>query len=111
MDNAVDFCPPGKRIEIKLESDAKFFALSVANEGPALEPGIESTLFGSLVSGRKSASDRPHLGLGLYIVRLIAEFHGGQATARNLPDARGVVFSVHLLRQMSDVRHNRDKHH
>jgi len=101
MDNAVDFCPPGKRIELKLEREPKHFDLSITNEGPALAPGLENTLFGSLVSGRKASTERPHLGLGLYIVRLIADFHGGQASARNLPDGEGVVFSIRLPRQSS----------
>ncbi len=38
----------------------------------------------------------PHLGLGLYIVRLIAEFHGGRADARNRADGAGVVVTVTL---------------
>ena len=35
-------------------------------------------------------------GLGLYIVRLIAEFHGGSATAANRPDDSGATFTVIL---------------
>jgi hypothetical protein len=34
----------------------------------------------------------------LYIVRLIAEFHGGSARATNLPDNSGAVISVRLTR-------------
>jgi signal transduction histidine kinase len=41
-------------------------------------------------------SDAPHLGLGLYIVRLIAEAHRGHAMAQNRSDGRGVVVSVTL---------------
>ncbi|MND08101.1 hypothetical protein D3C83_304990 [compost metagenome] len=40
----------------------------------------------------------PHLGLGLYIARLIAEFHGGALRAGNLPGATGAVFEVALAR-------------
>ena len=38
----------------------------------------------------------PHLGLGLYIVRLVAEFHGGEAEARNRDDGTGVEVHVSL---------------
>ena len=37
-----------------------------------------------------------HLGLGLHIVRLVAEAHGGSVEARNLPDGGGVAFTLHL---------------
>jgi len=41
-----------------------------------------------------SRPGEPHLGLGLYIVRLIAEFHGGRVAAANRPDGSGVVFEL-----------------
>jgi signal transduction histidine kinase len=43
---------------------------------------------------RPSGSHEPHLGLGLYMVRLIAEFHGGVARAANREDGSGVVVKV-----------------
>ena len=51
-------------------------------------------LFDSLVSVRDQSDGRPHLGLGLRVVALIAEFHGGGVAADDLPDGSGVVFTV-----------------
>ena len=50
------------------------------------------------VGARRAQRDgaTPHLGLGLYIVRLIAEFHGGSARADNRADGSGVVVTVSL---------------
>jgi signal transduction histidine kinase len=45
---------------------------------------------------RETGGAVPHLGLGLYIVRLIAEFHGGRARAENRNDGGGVVVTVTL---------------
>ena len=54
-------------------------------------------LFEAPVSGRREHEGGGyHLGLGLYVVRRIAEAHGGQVTASNLPDGRGARFSVWL---------------
>jgi len=39
---------------------------------------------------------QPHLGLGLYIVRLICDYHHGKVLAENLDDGTGVVFTVEL---------------
>ena len=41
-----------------------------------------------------SGSGGPHLGLGLYIVRVIAQFHRGTARADNRADGSGVVITV-----------------
>jgi signal transduction histidine kinase len=51
-------------------------------------------LFESMVSVRPDGAAEPHLGLGLYMVRLIAEFHGGRARAANREDGSGVVMRV-----------------
>lgn len=96
MDNAADFAPPGAPITITVERDAHACRISVRNEGPLLPPQIGDRLFESLVSGRSSEADKPHLGLGLYIVRLIADFHGGQVSAANSPDDAGVVVTIEL---------------
>jgi signal transduction histidine kinase len=44
--------------------------------------------------GSEKAKSEPHLGLGLFIVRLITEFHRGAVRARNRDDGRGVIVEV-----------------
>ena len=98
IDNAVDFSTDGTTITIVLRASDTEAEISVANPGPALPPEANKRLFESLWQSRAEADKRPHFGLGLYIVRLIAEFHGGSAQAANLPDHSGAVFSVRLTR-------------
>jgi signal transduction histidine kinase len=95
--NAVEFSAAGTPIVIRLERGDADLVLSVENQGPPLPESMRGRLFDSMVSVRSErASDSPHLGLGLYIVRLIAEAHCGRATAQNRDDGRGVIVSVAL---------------
>ena len=95
--NAADFAAPGTPIAISLQREGEETVLQFSNSGPPLPPDIADRLFDSMISVRKEASgDNPHLGLGLYIVRLIAEFHGGRVGARNLDSGDGVAFDVRL---------------
>jgi two-component system sensor histidine kinase ChvG len=96
IDNAVDFSPAGSSIIVRLRAFAGEAVLEVDNPGPTLAPESRSRLFESLWQSRSGTASRPHFGLGLYIVRLIAEFHGGHAHAEDLPDGSGARFSVHL---------------
>ena len=98
IDNAVDFSADGATISIVLRDDSSFAELSVANPGPPLPLEGAEKLFESLWQSRVETDKRPHFGLGLYIVRLIAEFHGGTAQAANLADNSGARFSVRLAR-------------
>jgi len=95
VENAVDFAAAGTSIRISLASDAR---LRVENQGPALPDAIRDSLFDSMVSLRGEGGGVPHLGLGLYIARLIAEFHGGLLRAENLPGGGGVAFEAVLAR-------------
>jgi dedicated sortase system histidine kinase len=89
--NAADFSDGDEPIRVRLDAQG---ALTVSNSGPPLPPDMAGRLFESMVSGRSGSGGEPHLGLGLYIVRLIAEFHGGQARAANREDGSGVVVKV-----------------
>jgi two-component system, OmpR family, sensor histidine kinase ChvG len=66
----------------------------VSNTGPALPPGVQERLFDSLVSERRQRGGEPHLGLGLFVVRLVAEFHGGDARAENTPHGVRVTLAL-----------------
>ncbi|UCE88719.1 MAG: proteobacterial dedicated sortase system histidine kinase [Pseudomonadota bacterium] len=94
--NAVDFADPGTPVIVRLQRSNGSVCLSVVNQGPPLPETMRQELFDSMVSVRSSESGQPHLGLGLYIVRLIADFHGGNVKAENRADTRGVVFHVTL---------------
>jgi len=100
VDNAVDFSPVGGKIVLRVRLEPEAAVVEVDNPGPPLSPSIRDRLFESLWQSRKGDSDdnRPHFGLGLYIVRLIAEFHNGKAEANSLPDDTGARFTVHLAR-------------
>jgi dedicated sortase system histidine kinase len=94
VDNAASFSPPGSRIDVALGESGAEWVLSVTNRGPSLPVKMRGRLFDSLVSIREQRDGRPHLGLGLHIVALVADFHGGRCEADDLPDGTGVVFKV-----------------
>ena len=96
MDNAASFCPEQGNIVLVLTCLDNNAVLSVTNDGPPLAQELHSRLFDSMVSLREGSSDKVHLGLGLYIVRLIADFHGGSVRAKNLENGCGVSFSITL---------------
>lgn len=98
IDNAADFTAEGGTITVSVGSEPGYGVISVANPGPPLPPEAATRLFESLWQSRAEGDKRPHFGLGLYIVRLIAEFHGGSASAANLPGDAGAIFTVRLAR-------------
>ena len=93
--NAADFATGDEPIEISLERATTEALLRFSNTGPPLPAEMKDRLFESMVSVRKErVPGEPHLGLGLFIVRQIAEFHGGEANASDRPDGSGVVFEL-----------------
>jgi two-component system sensor histidine kinase ChvG len=97
VENAVDFSVSGAPIRIELEEERGTALLKVVNRGPLLPPEMRGQLFDSMISLRGERRGAvPHLGLGLYVARLIAEFHGGTIGADNLPAGDGVAITVRL---------------
>ncbi|MEJ2690774.1 MAG: ATP-binding protein [Deltaproteobacteria bacterium] len=98
VENAVDFSPAGATVGLRLEQDRENAVIAVLNEGPQLDESRADQLFHSMVSERSSRNDeKNHMGLGLFIVRSIVEFNGGQVKAANRTDGgKGAVFTVKL---------------
>ena len=97
IDNAVDFSEPGSTITVGLTCDAGLLTLFVTNNGRTIPEGMLDNIFDSMVSLRASNQDnRLHFGIGLYVVRVIAEHHGGSVSAINLMNGNGVTIRVTL---------------
>ena len=96
VDNAVDFSAKNDTIKIGLQQRDGSLIVTVANPGPSLPERMRTQLFDSMVSVRGNDGDE-HLGLGLYVAKLISEGHGGSISAGNIEG--GVVFSVTLPRR------------
>jgi len=93
--NALELHTPGTPIRLGLSRQREGARLSVANQGPPLPQGMEQEIFHSMVSVRPEGErDGVHLGLGLYLVRLIAEFHGGGVESASIDG--GVEIAMHL---------------
>jgi len=102
VENAGDFAPAGTEIRVSLAVAARRASIAMENDGPPLPAATVEHLFDSMVSMRADAPARAampprgegaHLGLGLYIVRLVAEYHGGSVHAENRGEG-GVRFTV-----------------
>jgi len=96
VDNAISLCAEDCDVTLSLRRQEQDCLLSVANSGTCLPDVLHGQLFDSLVSLRDKKAGRSHLGLGLHIVKLVAEAHDGSVSARNLPDDKGVEFTIRL---------------
>lgn len=76
--------------------------LLISNNGILLPEQLSESLFDSMVSLRDrnakayNKNDVPHLGLGLYISRLICQFHHGKIRAYNHNNPDGVTVNISL---------------
>jgi len=97
LDNAIKYTPPDGRITIRLERVGDTAVLRVRDTGVGMAPEVLSRLFTPFAQ-----ADRPldrsegGLGLGLALVRRLAELHGGSATAHSAGPHQGSEFVIRL---------------
>ena len=100
IDNAVDFTPADQPVRVALSARDDTVELAVSNAGPPLPAAIEAHLFDSMVAQReRGEAGDIHMGLGLYIARLIMDFHGGSISAENSAAPPGVTFRARFPRR------------
>ena len=95
-DNAIEFGDASKPIVVRLRTSGGVAMLSMLNDGPALPEHLGARLFDPMVSVAQTNAAHTHLGLGLYIVRLIVDFHQGRVQARSRSEANGAEITVSI---------------
>ena len=94
ISNATSYAPRNSIITLRIRRRGLWWRLSVENDGPPL-PGNHQILFAPMQSLReKRAAEGHHLGLGLYIVALVAKHHHGEPWARSTESGAEVGFTV-----------------
>ena len=95
--NAVEFSLDNKPVRVACYEDGGDAIVSVANAGPYLDHDMKDRIFDSMVSVRPEGKKKqPHLGMGLHIARMIADFHNGYIYADNLLDEEGVIVVLRI---------------
>jgi signal transduction histidine kinase len=86
LDNAVRYTPRGGVITVTGSVEGGTIALSVLDSGPGFSADVLSRAFEPFVGDLGAGgAGRDGAGLGLSIVRVIADAHGGSVEAENTP--------------------------
>ncbi|HJK90035.1 MAG TPA: sensor histidine kinase, partial [Polyangiaceae bacterium LLY-WYZ-15_(1-7)] len=91
LSNALKFAPRGSTVRVALERAGEGWALVVRDEGPGVPTAEREHVFVPFHRGRQ---DRPGAGLGLALVRDVAELHGGRVALDETE--RGATFRLTL---------------
>ncbi len=95
--NAVEFSQQQDPIKLILSKQMGQAKIVIMNEGPLLSEEMGGRLFESMVSVREHNKQKEtHLGIGLYVARVIAEYHQGHITIENNVELTGVELTIWL---------------
>jgi signal transduction histidine kinase/ActR/RegA family two-component response regulator len=96
LGNAVKYTPAGGSIVITLRRDPDEAILRVQDSGAGMSPELAARVFDLFVQGEGGERRGGGLGIGLALVRHLAELHGGKVFAASSGAGQGSVFTVVL---------------
>lgn len=97
LTNAVKFTSPGGRVDVMLERVNSHVEISVADTGIGIKPEFLPFVFDRFRQADASTTRRHGgLGLGLSIVKHLAELHGGSVRVKSAGESQGATFVVTL---------------
>ena len=98
-DNALKYTPPGGTISLRVHKDGSEVVLEVSDSGIGIAPELVPYVFDLFVQGARTL-DRAQggLGVGLALVRRLADMHGGSVSVRSEGVGRGSSFALRLPR-------------
>jgi len=92
LDNALKYTPDGGRVALAAAREPGFMTLTVSDNGPGVPAAERDAIWRRLYRGDSSRSQRG-FGLGLTLVRAVAEAHGGSVAVSDAP-AGGACFQL-----------------
>jgi two-component system phosphate regulon sensor histidine kinase PhoR len=99
VDNALKYAPDGKRISVVLRPAAGGAEVKVIDQGPGIAPEDRKRIFERFVRGKASTGKQVRgSGIGLSLVKHIAEAHGGSIRVDDA-SPHGSVFTLRLTRR------------
>ncbi len=97
VSNAAKYSPAGSAIRVSVAREGSEAVLRVADSGIGIPADLASRVFDLFVQGdRELDRSLGGLGIGLTLVRRLAELHGGIATAASAGEGLGSEFTVRL---------------
>jgi PAS domain S-box-containing protein len=97
LSNAVKFTDPGGSVRASVRREGASAVLTVADTGRGIEPSFLPHVFERFRQADSSTTRRfGGLGLGLALVRHIAELHGGTVAVESEGEGKGATFSITL---------------
>ncbi len=99
LTNATKYTPSGGRISLRLEPEGDEIAIRIKDTGVGIRPEMLEKVFDLFVQANETL-DRADggMGVGLTLVRTIAEMHGGSVKAFSEGAGKGSEFTVRLPR-------------
>src|SRR5262245_8674887 len=94
--NAARHTPPGTPVWVRVEPRERGALLVVEDAGPGVPAPLREAIFEPFRQGPRPASHAPGLGVGLALVRVFAQLHGGSAWVEDRRQGPGASFQVHL---------------
>ena len=94
--NAARHTPPGTPVWVRVQPRDHGALLVVEDAGPGVPQPLRETIFQPFRQGPRPASHAPGVGIGLALVRVFAQLHGGRAWVEDRRQGPGASFRVHL---------------
>lgn len=95
LDNALRVTPDGGRVAVRVAMAETGMRVEVTDTGPGVALDDQESVFDVFYQTSKHRESRGSSGLGLAIVRRVAELHGGRAGLRSQP-GQGATFFIEL---------------
>lgn len=98
LDNAVKYTPAGGAVRVSASAYQMFSAIHVADNGPGIPEDEQPKVFQRFYRGSNNPTEEG-VGIGLHLVRQIAEGQGGYVKVSSKP-GEGSTFSLYLPREI-----------